>query len=214
MGVAEKLLQIKNIEQFAFPKTREMPRFLVSNLHETNEWVYLPCTQVFHFPPDTDANIQVVSDRIGHNFPEQLKEIYRYSNGANLFELRFPFQQESWGEYQHTHYHILNLKEIRKVNHELVEVYRDFAEDELNVPRKNISINYIAFCDVNDGNYLAISLEDEHVFFLDHEYEFYPVGHEATIEAYHFVAATIEDWLDRLIVTNGWDGAGGKYLPL
>ena len=78
-------------------------------------------------------------------------------------------------------------------------------------------LNYIAFCDVGDGDFLAISLDQStkgQVFYLDHDYGFYPHGAEGTEEAYERVSGSIGDWLEMLVETRGLVGTGGRFVPL
>lgn len=70
-------------------------------------------------------------------------------------------------------------------------------------------LDYIAFCDVNDGNFVAIVTQGEQlgkVFFLDHEYAYYPFREQK--EGYPIVAETFESWLSLVRDTKGWDAVG------
>ena len=78
------------------------------------------------------------------------------------------------------------------------------------------TLNYVAFCNAHDGNYLAILREGPEqgkVFFLDHEYEFFPYD-ESTIEAYYTIAESLEAWLELVAKTKGWGGFGRRVPPL
>ncbi len=73
----------------------------------------------------------------------------------------------------------------------------------------NRPLNYTAFCAVGDGNYLALAHEScgTDVFFVDHEYEFFPFGAESTSAAYVVLANSFEEWLTELATTDGMSGS-------
>jgi hypothetical protein len=78
-------------------------------------------------------------------------------------------------------------------------------------------LKYVAFCDVGDGNYLALNCKQPNVgsvFFLHHDYGFYPFESDLPPDAYPPVAASIEEWLERLGRSYGWDGTGGRLIAL
>jgi hypothetical protein len=52
------------------------------------------------------------------------------------------------------------------------------------------------------------------VFFLDHDYGFYPYGTKHTAGIYTHVANSLDEWLNLLIVSNGQKGTGGRFIPL
>jgi hypothetical protein len=67
------------------------------------------------------------------------------------------------------------------------------------------TLNYVAFCDAHDGNYLAILREGPEqgkVFFLDHEYLFRPYS-ERDADLYYTVAESLEAWLELVVKTKG-----------
>jgi hypothetical protein len=109
---------------------------------------------------------------------------------------------------------------LLRVNQELLDTFLSYAEfDEAYRERfaQGLKLDYLAFCHVGDGNYLAFNLgetDDKSIFFLDHEYGAYPYADEHTREAYIQVAASLEEWLDKLIESKGWNGTGGKLIPL
>jgi len=183
-------------------------------LIETEDAWLVPCTHTT-YAPALPEDIRAIEQSLGFALPESLHHFLQLTNGAQLYVAPLAWKP-SWstkGDY--IHYHIFSTLELVKINREMLETFRHFAR--LDPAYRNIhTLNYVAFCDAHDGNYLAILREGPEqgkVFFLDHEYEFFPHD-ESTIEAYYTVAESLEAWLELVVKTKGWGGFGRRVPPL
>jgi hypothetical protein len=183
-------------------------------LIETEDAWLVPCTHTT-YAPALPEDIRAIEQSLGFALPESLHHFLQLTNGAQLYVAPLAWKP-SWstkGDY--IHYHIFSTLELVKINREMLETFRHFAR--LDPAYRNIhTLNYVAFCDAHDGNYLAILREGPEqgkVFFLDHEYEFFPHD-ESTIEAYYTVAESLEAWLELVAKTKGWGGFGRRVPPL
>lgn len=110
----------------------------------------------------------------------------------------------------------MSCSELLQVNRELLRIFLSNAGTDLKYQNMK-RLNYLAFCDVGDGNYLAVNLSQPvtgNVFFLDHDYAYFPYGAGFTMEAYSHVANSLEEWLEQLVRTNGAEGMGSQFIPL
>jgi hypothetical protein len=183
-------------------------------LIETEDAWLVPCTHTT-YAPALPEDIRAIEQSLGFALPESLHHFLQLTNGAQLYVAPLAWKP-SWstkGDY--IHYHIFSTLELVKINREMLETFRHFAR--LDPSYRNIhTLNYVAFCDAHDGNYLAILREGPEqgkVFFLDHEYEFFPYD-ESTIEAYYTIAESLEAWLELVAKTKGWGGFGRGVPPL
>jgi len=183
-------------------------------LIETEDAWLVPCTHTT-YSPALPEDIRAIEQSLGFALPESLHHFLQLTNGAQLYVAPLAWKP-SWstkGDY--IHYHIFSTLELVKINREMLETFRHFAR--LDPSYRNIhTLNYVAFCDAHDGNYLAILREGPEqgkVFFLDHEYEFFPYD-ESTIEAYYTIAESLEAWLELVAKTKGWGGFGRGVPPL
>jgi hypothetical protein len=187
------------MEYFAASKEeygRELPRWFVDTALERPEYWLIPCSHIFNAPA-TKAEIANFVSLWGQNLPAQLQDFLELTNGAEFFRLRYRLTSE---DYWVAQYRVLNCTELVEVNQELLDTFLSYAEHD-DKYRGVDRLNYLAFCDVGDGNYLALSGESTEggkVFYLDHDYGFYPFGTEPTKEAYTIVADTLDEWLEQL----------------
>lgn len=173
----------------------------------------ISCVHTFS-PAATDIQIKNLENHFGQNFPQELQVLLSITDGAELF--RVEYKGSALGNYWVARYRLLSSSELMRVNAEILDTFQSDNENYPEFKAVN-SLNYLAFCDVGDGNYLAINTTEEVkpcVFFLDHEYAYYPYGIEFTHDAYSYVADSIDDWLELLVKTGGWDAMGGKFIPL
>ena len=181
---------------------------------ETEEEWLIPCWHILN-PPATRVEIEMAQEQLGYKLPEELHQFLQIANGARLYCLTPLWLLDTFPNAQYQRYHIFSTLELVKINREMLETFRHFAR--LDPAYRNIhTLNYVAFCDAHDGNYLAILREGPEqgkVFFLDHEYEFFPHD-ESTIEAYYTVAESLEAWLELVAKTKGWGGFGRGVPPL
>jgi hypothetical protein len=127
-------------------------------------------------------------------------------NGADLF--RIHYSSKVLGDYWIPKYKILSASELPTVNLQLLDTFQSYIEDDDDYPN-DASLDYIAFCDVGDGNYLALLTEGDNegfIFFLDHDYAYYPYRDIEEEGAYIRLADSLNHWLDLLIQSKGRDG--------
>lgn len=217
MSMVANLEKIRSVNHYAVPKQRYKPSVLsewfIGTVLETPDHWLIPCSHIFN-PPTTDTELANLASKLRQDLPAQLRDLLRATNGAQLFRIRY--RGVDFGPYWIARFTVYNCLELLQVNQMILDTFLSYAEYD---PKyKHVKkLNYLAFCDVHDGNHLAINLEGPNsgiVFFLDHDYGFYPFGVESTREAYIHVADSISAWLEQLITTSGEGGVGGKIVPL
>ncbi len=210
MSIIDSLLKCSEVRYWAVSKRLfpdGLPQYIVAGLSQTisensDSW-FMPCSHSF-FDPAPVAELEELIARTPQ-LPVALLELYRFSNGAELFRVP-PAEDESLSYIWK--YRILNIRELLRVQAEELNVFLSFAGKDENY-RDVKSLNYLAYCDLGDGNYLAVSLEPSSlgvVFFLDHEYEFFPWDDEFTRDAYFQIAPSIESWFQMLVEFQGQCG--------
>lgn len=91
----------------------------------------------FSNPPATESQIEAFERRSGYSLPLEMRLFYKSSNGACLFDKTDP------------PYKFLSLADIQRARVSLLGV-----DDDEHGPA-----SWYAFCDVRDGNYVAIDLD-------------------------------------------------------
>ena len=217
MDTGAILQKILETGYFSLPKKHyeTPPQFLAAVALERADRWEIPCSHT-RYDPALEADLKRLASRLRQVVPASLSSLLRATNGAEFFRLHYQSSVGSDGYYI-PRYRVFNCDKTLEVNRELLDVFRSYAESDDRY-RKTRRLNYLAYCDVGDGNYLAVNLAGANagsVFFLDHEYGFYPYSSElATEDAYAHVAGSIDEWLVRLVQTGGWDGLGGRFKPL
>jgi hypothetical protein len=209
MSVLSGLQAVLETRYFAWSKSRypldelleehgEMPA-------EAEDYWLVPCSHVLGAPA-SDAQIDELRSAAGGDLPVELLELLRLANGAELFGVR-PYSS-ALGDYRVPMYRLLGCSQLVSENQQIYDAYRSYAEDDpqyADVDR----LNYLAFCDIGDGDYLAMVLGGDEVgtvFLLDHDFAFYPFGADFTREAYTPVAGSIAELLALLARTCGRAG--------
>jgi hypothetical protein len=218
MAIKANLDAIRATTRLLVPKHQYSAEFLLN--HFTLEpstatpfhWA-VSCTHAF-FPSASKTQIDALDRYFKYNLSKELQLLLSITNGAELF--RVNYKGQTLGGYWVARYKLLNSSELIAVNAQLLDTFQSYSESDLEfIPADGL--NYIAFCDIGDGNFLAINIEEKangHIFLLDHDYAYYPYGIEFTQDAYIHIADSLDDWLERLVDTGGWDGMGGKFVPL
>jgi hypothetical protein len=138
--------------------------------------------------------------------PKALQDMLRVANGAELFCIE---QKDGWGEVNHLpQITLLKGFEILRYHIEHLLTYLTYIEDTSEMKDLPWQLNYLAFADALDGNFLAINLEDKSVFFLDHEYAYYPIGYESQDPGWQYIrlADSLESWMRLVNSTQGKKG--------
>jgi hypothetical protein len=183
-------------------------------LIETEDAWLVPCTHTT-YAPALPEDIRAIEQSLGFALPESLHHFLQLTNGAQLYVAPLAWKP-SWstkGDY--IHYHIFSTLELVTINQNLLKDFRAMLGNDPDF-RDLHTLNYVAFCDAHDGNYLAILREGPEqgkVFFLDHEYLFRPYS-ERDADLYYTVAESLEAWLELVVKTKGWGGFGRRVPPL
>jgi len=221
--IRDALEKILHQQEMSFSKTECDPEYMrlfltPAVVRETEVAWIVSCRHILK-PPAKPAEIVWTETELGYELPEELDEFLSITNGAQLYKVPGAWipdwVRQAEPEAGYVRYHLFSTLELIKINREMLETFRHFAR--LDPAYRNIhTLNYVAFCNAHDGNYLAILREGPEqgkVFFLDHEYEFFPYD-ESTIEAYYTIAESLEAWLELVAKTKGWGGFGRGVPPL
>ena len=197
-----------NVNELAIPK-KIYERSYVIDLAGTitgetpQDWL-VPCHHIVN-PPAAPGQITRIKEVLKLEVPIQLRQFLELSNGAKLYSLL----GSSIARYE-----LFNTDEIINVNAELWENFRGLLGNDRDF--KDVSrLNYLAFCDALDGNYIAIILDGPHqgeIFFLLHELCYRPFS-EDDLEFYPIIASSFANWLKLLIETKGSGGFGPTFVP-
>ncbi|MBI3977078.1 MAG: SMI1/KNR4 family protein [Chloroflexi bacterium] len=209
------------VEQFARELQREQCQMAVAKrnssrnaleevfggvLGATNGSWLLPCRHEFRLPAATWQLSRAEQD-LGFPIPAALKEFFKVSNGADLFSLHY-YYAPKWDVWI-PQYRILGTDELPSRHQELVESFRACTRKDPDY-KDTTELNYLVYCDIGEGNYLAIVLtgpETGHIIHIDREFGFgYLPYDEWTRQAYADVAVSLEAWLERLVLSRGWNG--------
>jgi hypothetical protein len=216
MDIKDRLARLDAVKYFAVPKARYEQPDIVTWFDQVtmsdSSWL-IPCSHTFFHPSDA-TELGKLNSWLGSKLPKDVENFYVHSNGAELFKIKY--RSENLGDYWHTRYEVFSIERLLQKNRSIYESFRS----QLRPTSKYWDItylNYFAFCDVGDGDYLAVSLDPKHggwVFYLDHEYGFLPYGTNITQDAYQPVASSFDKWITILIETSGGGGTGARWIPL
>jgi|CXWK01.1.fsa_nt_gi hypothetical protein len=147
--------------------------------------------------------------------PADLLALLAASNGAELFCVTY--DGGPLGAYVIARYHLLTVNEILSTSRRLLDTYTAYVVDDLeSAEAKTLELDYAPFCNVGDGDFLAVKLAGSDtgaVFLLDHEYGYFPYR-LVSDPPYEVIDRNLSDWLRRLLHTNGHGGTGSRYYPL
>lgn len=175
---------------------------------ETDACWLVDCSQVLG-PPAKTEEIESIEKQLGLPVPEQYKEFLRIADGAKLFAVSTPWLEPEFPDAVHVRHSIFGCRELVLANRELASTFRGFYANDPEY-EKCQQVNYIAFCDADDGNYQAMLLEppsDRRIFLLFHEL-FYRPYTDADSEFCYTIANSLEGWLELILRTGGWGGRG------
>jgi len=211
----EALEQILKQEAVFIPRgevSEEYVRLILQSsvVREMAEGWWVECRHRLRTPASEGA-IQAAEAALGHHLPEALQDLLKITDGARLYEIPGAWVPD-WVREQDPEaslvlYHLFSTSELVAVNRKLFCLFRDVLGDDPDF-RHVEQLNYVAFCDAHDGNYLAILLEGPEagkVFLLHHEYWYRPYG-EREVDLYYTVAKSLEEWLWQVTVSEWWVG--------
>ena len=127
-------------------------------------------------PRPGDEAVASAEEQLGLVIPAQYKALLKVTDGARLFCIRTPWLDSDFPESAHVWYRLFSCEELVRVNRELVQVFRRVYSDDSEF-RECRQLNYLAFCDADDGNYQAMLARpdcDRRVFLLFHELFYRP----------------------------------------
>ena len=217
MSIKASLESVLNLQFLAVPKEEydrsTLEKWLIEKTTELPEYWLIPCSHSV-CQPALETQLLELASIFDVGLPRQLRDLLMETDGADLFRLLH--RGGPLDNYWIPRYRLLNCVELIQTHHEHLDTFLSYVEDDdtyLGIKR----LNYLAFCDIADGNYLALNMEKGYlgkVFVLDHDYAYFPVGDESTKDAYVPVADSLHEWLDILAQTSGLEGMGHKFVPL
>ena len=220
MSLADAYERVMGTRVLAFPKATyersDLEVFVTGDvIPEARESWLVPCRHVAN-PPATQERLVWMGQELGTRVPEELGQFLRLADGAKLFCVHSIRDGAPVPTPSRMRYPILSTSEIVELNKELWDSFRGMLGADPDFCHVT-ALNYVAFCDAHDGNYLAIIVDEPRVgqvFYLDHELLFRPFSeHAFDREFYHVVAPSFAAWLELLADTNGWNGFGPVYPP-
>jgi len=206
MSIDTALCDLLAVETYSFPKSadpQEEKAAFGDLLEDKGATWRLKCSHRLN-PPASECAIQHAEHELGFVLPGELHTLLRATNGADLFvspSIGFDTPLAA--------HKVLNTDELIARNKYALDCFRySFATDpDYKEVRR---LNYVVFCDVNNGNYAAIVLEGsakDRVFFLDREGCFRPYS-PRDADMYYTLADSLEGWLALLRDTEGCAGTG------
>lgn len=145
--------------------------------------------------------------------PDSLLALLRVANGARLFCLTY--NVDELGSYTIPRYEILGTEQLAVMNRSLRETYASYLTDDLDELLELPHLDYIAFCYIGDGNFLAVvtgTHQHGAIFLLDHDYGYFPFS-EVDNPPYEVVASNLEDWFRMVLTSYGELGMGKEFIP-
>jgi len=160
-------------------------------------------------PGASDPAIRETEAALGFALPQELCSFLRIANGAELFIVHRLGLESVLPGTLHVRYRVFGTDELVARNKHLLECFRSALGNDPGF-RDVKRLNYVAFCDVTEGNHLAILLEGHgagRVFHLDRELCARPYK-ERDADMYYTLAESLEGWFTLLRDTGGWAGRG------
>jgi hypothetical protein len=179
----------------------------------SDSWL-VKCTQHPN-PPATPAEIDSAEQALGYALPVGIRRLLLCANGGRFYAVPLVWQHDVFPNATHVRYHIFSCSELIEYNCRLLQTFHKLLGDDPDFVQYE-RLNYLAFCDAHNGNYLAALLEGSatgRVFLLDREYSFRPYS-DLDSDLYYSVADSLETWLDLVQSTGGWGGFGQLAPPL
>lgn len=219
MSIQRLLTDIFAMENLSFPKgnewDQEQQRQIFGDaLDDRGDTLSVKCSHRCNSPA-TELAIQQAERDLGSSLPVQLQEFFLATNGAHLFVV----PRSELFDTPLVLYRILTTEEVVSHHNNIFSTFRGALgfDPEFRDARK---LNYLPFCDVNDGNYLAFHLGGPHqgkIFFLDSGLCYRPYDQRDS-DMYYTLANSLEDWLQKVRDTGGLGGQsmtqgffGGPY---
>lgn len=164
----------------------------------------IPC---FHklYPSASRVEIDELEHAIEKELPTDLRAFLLLANGAKLYIAPRAWAPSWSTETSYIEYQLYNSAELIQLNKQLADDFRSMLGEDPEFEQVS-TLNYLAFCDAHDGNYLALVMEGPQkgkVFFLDKEYSFRPYRDQ---DLYFTVAQTLDSWFERVAKSKGLSG--------
>lgn len=212
--IQELLENFYDSRHLAIPIERGVPEVVSGNVTRTPTHWLIPCTHTFNSSA-TEQELEILRIGLEQEPPLALEELLRITNGAELYRIHYPAQNSYWI----ARYEIFNSNQLLEVNRGLLDTFQSNAAFDKDYcdHLEQIKLDYMAFCHVGDGNFLALDLTSsapQPIFYLDRYYGAYPYSSHFAKKGYLHVANSLEEWLERLVQSNGQDGTGGVFIPL
>jgi SMI1 / KNR4 family (SUKH-1) len=177
-------------------------------LGETDRAWLVRCSHTY-YAPATESEIQETEKELGFPIPSEYKEFLKITNGARLFCVPRRWLHDTFPNAMHVRFDVFGCARLAKAYKSLFKVFREVYADDPEY-RSCAHLNYMAFCDAEDGNFQALLLDEKQnkqVFMLFHELFYRPYS-EADADLYYKISDSLESWLKLIYETGGWGGRG------
>lgn len=208
------LEQIAQLSHLAILASKSLPASFAALATTSAAGKMIPCHHLLEqgAPKPELARLQA---EVSHPLPSALLALLAASNGAELFCLTYDVGPLS--KYFIARYQLLSVDGIVSTSRRLLDTYTAYVvEDLASAEAKALDLDYVPFCNVGDGDFLAVKMEGSDagaVFLLDHDYGYFPYR-LVSDRPYEVIDRNLVEWLQRLLQTNGRDGTGSRYYPL
>lgn len=213
MSLRMQLEAIAELPAFAVSKDVVLPEQFLPQVLKGEDAILVPCRHLL-FQGASAEQLATLEANLPLKLPDELVLLLSASNGAHLFEIEY--DGGPIGRYTLPRYKILATEEILDTYRGLRKTYTSYLDDFDEGEGAFYILDYLPFCDVGDGDFLALVVQGDRkgsVFLLDHDYGYFPY-HMVSDPSYQSVANSIEEWLSMLYTTLGRSGAGTRYYPL
>ncbi len=212
MTLEDQLHQLLQVHMLAVPKDRYSYARVIELFggvaSETGEAWLIRCQHAPN-PPAIMEQLSNTERALGFHLPESLHQFYQLADGGRFFTVPALWLEPAFPDAEYSRYRIYSTAELPIINGNLLNQFQSNFGDDPDFQDIR-SLNYIAFCDAHNGHHLVLLLEGQErgkVFLLDYEALARPYS-ERDADFYYAVADSLEDWLGRVIRTQGWDGFG------
>jgi hypothetical protein len=212
MAIESVLRQILGMDRLSIPKAliklEIMKSVFLDDFEDDGDVWKLKCYHEVQAPA-TKNNIDRCEAALNKKLPDELTELLRITNGVKLF-IAPRKGQDHWSPgTRHVRYDIFGTDELVTIHQRLLGMFLDSPSVDPNIS----DVNYIAFCDADDGNYIATLHEQDDsgkIVFINKEYYYCPYSEEVS-DLDYTLAESLEKWLELLLTTGGWGGRGEMY---
>ena len=204
--------KIKGMGTLAIPKsihTLENVEFVFGPIAgETKDAWLVQCSHAFH-PPASLLEIREAEQQLGFPFPSQYRDLLQITNGARLFCVPRKWLEQTSPGAMHIRFELYGCNELVRMNKRIRETFLGAYADDPEY-KECRQLNYMAFCNAEDGNFQSLLLEDvlnSQIFLLFHEFSYRPYDMRDAEFCYR-ISDSLTSWLELIQSSGGWEGRG------